>query len=965
MSNSRQGEGPRPLWARRNVQIGAAILGAVLLVLVSSRGWRPSSRTSSSGMFHTPGGQAAQQSQLLELARDTFRRPEIFESDEAIEQVLDRLNQWVQSQEGVSDWRLDPLAAPLLNSVAEVAGRLRPLSQALAGPESVLELKWIARRFELLPAALEKLAQRQDLQRLDQLARQCEEAARQFDEAARPLDNAAMVARAEQYFIQQFLRRVQDPARQAAFGALCQLAQQLDYAGRLRDPGRLAAFAQALEALAAKYDRKQVEALVSEYEGVVVRYSSEGWEGFAEAGQIDADGRRLSMPELSRTRLSAQLRFVFEQWDHPGLLKDLAGLKGLIQDLGEVAERLRICAARTDREALRQLAAELEKARDQRDIQALKQTASRLSTLADPGSFQDLERSAGQLQDQSQRLVELEDRLVEFARKMDLKTLQGLADYVAALGRQVASAAKILRSGPQDADPQKLGQWLDQFTTEFRILAMRVRRLADELNYLATLADLHFPDEDRDALREALLLRDLSRWVRGEEPDDLSRAKRLFDWTVRNIQLEPDQLEHQGQLVSPLMKRPMEVLIRGTGTAMERAWVFILLARQQGLDAVVLALQDPADPLQQRVIPWVVAVLSEGNLYLFDPYIGLPVPGPDGIRLDESGQLDLQPAALAQVVADHALLHQMDLDREHPYRVKPSELNRVVALVEGSAPYLAQRMRLVESQLGGQDQIVLTAAPEALAERLKSSGQLAEVRLWMLPYETLFQQSQLGEEGLRRRRLAMIPFWEASSGALWRGRILHLRGNLTGESTAPQYYQKTRSPGRQAEAALAADPDVKFLGELARQCASYWLGLLAFDQANYPMALGYFRTRTLEAFPDGAWTAGARYNLGRVYEAQKQYREAIEQYLSNKTSVDYYGNQLRAKWLGKLTGTEVRLPPEIPRKVGPELPELPGLPSLPGLPDEPESQASMKSQQDSAPKPDAQAPNKAPQGKKT
>ena len=109
-------------------------------------------------------------------------------------------------------------------------------------------------------------------------------------------------------------------------------------------------------------------------------------------------------------------------------------------------------------------------------------------------------------------------------------------------------------------------------------------------------------------MREAILVRDVSRWARGEEADDLSRAKRLFDWTVRNIQLEPERADPS---LRHFMKRPWETLIWGMGSAMERSWVFILLARQQGLDAAVLALEDAADPAHPQLRPWAVAVLSE------------------------------------------------------------------------------------------------------------------------------------------------------------------------------------------------------------------------------------------------------------------------------------------------------------------------------------------------------------------
>jgi hypothetical protein len=145
---------------------------------------------------------------------------------------------------------------------------------------------------------------------------------------------------------------------------------------------------------------------------------------------------------------------------------------------------------------------------------------------------------------------------------------------------------------------------------------------------------------------------------------------------------------------------------------------------------------------------------------------------------------------------------------------------------------------------------------------------------------------------------------------------------------------------------------------LAKQNAGYWLGLMAFEQGRtdprkYAMAADYLAGGTIDRYPDGPWTPGAKYNLGRVYEVQKNYSQAIQQYRGHPGSAQSYGDQLRARWLEKLTGAE---PPSLPglpvekepaKKEGPskkEVPskeppkvvppgkEKPGIPDLPGLP---------------------------------
>ncbi len=349
------------------------------------------------------------------------------------------------------------------------------------------------------------------------------------------------------------------------------------------------------------------------------------------------------------------------------------------------------------------------------------------------------------------------------------------------------------------------------------------------------------------------------------------------------------------------------------------------------------------------------------------------------------------------------MLRQLDLDASRPYWVQASHLKRIVALVEGSPPYLAERMRLIEPRLAGDDRVVLSAAPTAQAERIKGCRGIAEAQLWSLPYETWFQRIQLGDASVRRLGSVLQ---RVASGALWKGRVRHLEHKFTGEDNAPFYYGRARpldrdidalgaepiapeggsvKPGSQHELELAATAgaSLKAIARLVKQNAGYWLGLMAWEQGRsdrdkYKMAVDYLANGTLNAYPDGPWTPGARYNLGRTYEAQKDYPKAIQQYRSNAGSAQSYGEQLRARWLEKATGTELpglpglpglssekepakpegpakkeppakEEPKKEPAKGGSDLPALPGLPGLPDLP--PEKEPAVKSPPKETPKP--------------
>lgn len=356
---------------------------------------------------------------------------------------------------------------------------------------------------------------------------------------------------------------------------------------------------------------------------------------------------------------------------------------------------------------------------------------------------------------------------------------------------------------------------------------------AAELPAVKGLDQLRFPLSDASVLQEIVWLHAVSGWARGEKLDELDRAKRLFDWTVRNIQLEIIPDDQAGQRVGQM---PWETLLLGRGTWEERAWVFILLARQQHLDAALLVAGAPDDPQGQPARLW-LGVLSDRKIYLFDPELGLPIPAPDGIRLQAAGPLDIQPATLAQVADDDALLRRLDLDQGRPYPVSSADLGRVVALIEASPVYLSRRMKLIESRLKGkQRKMVLTTDATAEAERWKAAAGIADAQLWMLPYRTLYEHTQLSPQQAEQRVARLLPQFFASyttppgseesaeaaarhlnpfsplhktplrSGAmiapLYRGRVLHLKlelikGKLVGQQEATKFYQEARPSDRQ------------------------------------------------------------------------------------------------------------------------------------------------------------------------
>jgi hypothetical protein len=448
---------------------------------------------------------------------------------------------------------------------------------------------------------------------------------------------------------------------------------------------------------------------------------------------------------------------------------------------------------------------------------------------------------------------------------------------------------------------------------------LRVLRLLDDPQYTQKGYDGPF-------IREAILLRDIKNHIQPSKLTDLSVAEALFDWTVRNIQLQaqpgadatPDELWLANHL-------PYDVVFFGRGTPLQRAWVFMLLARQAGLDVVLLALPDARNPDQPR--PWVAALYSEGELYLFDFTYGLPIPGPGGKGI----------ATLAQAAADDSILRQMDIpDRAYPR--KAADLAKVTALIEASPGYLTSRIKELESKLSGNDRVVLSFNPSALVEKLRKVEHVGDVKLWALPYETLQQRLNVSQPVLQAAQLERFPFTipaepeptskkedeprrqERPIPALRLGRFLQLRG-LYGNTDAERHGVP---PGKELSEMmehgakyyyLRALPRQERLEELARMQrkgevtqesldvyqalrddAAYWLGIVWLDLGAYKTATQYFGPLTLEASPNGPWSNGARYNLAQAYELLGQNDEAIKLYEADR-SPQRYGSRLKAERL--------------------------------------------------------------------
>ena len=449
-------------------------------------------------------------------------------------------------------------------------------------------------------------------------------------------------------------------------------------------------------------------------------------------------------------------------------------------------------------------------------------------------------------------------------------------------------------------------QWLSKQTPDANWKpdewAQRVPQRYQPMVGLESLSSLTLEPYDAQILQEASWLRDIARSsvrvnqltpatqaILGDNPAaDLIQTARLFEWTLSNLQLDADVTPGSTTRFNcDVLLYPWEAILLGRGTVAERSLVFIMLARQLNLPVVMLGVQteDPA-----TVRDWLPALLSGGQLYLFDMRLGTPVPGLGGNHV----------ATLSELQANPQLLEQLEVFPDFPYVTKPADLDHVVALIDASPQSLSHRMQLLESGLSGDSSLALTTRPSHVAAQLASISGLKQIGAWTQSFDIFASRGRLQSD-----RTAVMSFalehslFDQNRTPLFAARTLHFRGqfeNTDEQVGARAMYLESRIPDRDiqklamaalqnrpshggppdenseqeiqdAENAQQAAANIVYLLRRTKQNASYWLGTLAMDLGNYDVAVDFFQKRVLEGDSMTIWTSGATFNMGRSLEA--------------------------------------------------------------------------------------------------
>lgn len=207
---------------------------------------------------------------------------------------------------------------------------------------------------------------------------------------------------------------------------------------------------------------------------------------------------------------------------------------------------------------------------------------------------------------------------------------------------------------------------------------------------LAKMDLTRFTESDAKFIRDSQLFNGMVNAAIAGKSNDVERVTAAFYYCMSNVALITNK-----QNVLPLS--PYEICILGTGSAEQRAWIYIDMLRQLRMDAVLLK---PAEEAPYKLL---VGVLLNENIYLFDPVLSLPIPAKEQ---PADAVLIPNPATLADVLKSPAILKDF-YGEEAANRFSAEELKTPQVLIMGRSCEWSTRMRRLEDSLSRKQTFVL------------------------------------------------------------------------------------------------------------------------------------------------------------------------------------------------------------------------------------------------------------------
>ncbi|TXT35000.1 MAG: hypothetical protein FD138_1556 [Planctomycetota bacterium] len=206
-----------------------------------------------------------------------------------------------------------------------------------------------------------------------------------------------------------------------------------------------------------------------------------------------------------------------------------------------------------------------------------------------------------------------------------------------------------------------------------------------------------FVERDAAYLRDCLWANRATKFGAGDAEKDLDVVVNLFEFVVRNL-----VLIESGSRQIPL--GPFDAMILGRGTAADRAWTFAELLRQRNIDSVILSTRRASGDAGDDA-SFLVGVLFEKDILLFDPTLGLPVMADVA---EPKSPLPRLPASLRQVQRDPGLLTAIARDSGGRFTLTAEMLKAPQVELICQSEHLAVRMKRLQVELSGEQSAIRT-----------------------------------------------------------------------------------------------------------------------------------------------------------------------------------------------------------------------------------------------------------------
>lgn len=468
------------------------------------------------------------------------------------------------------------------------------------------------------------------------------------------------------------------------------------------------------------------------------------------------------------------------------------------------------------------------------------------------------------------------------------------------------------------------------------------------IDFAQRLDKLEFGEPECEYLLQCQILSNVSKWVldlpyrdplfakwleskKGQlEQENFQRLEttlKLFDWTMANVGLigSPKDVE---QLVTnpvsassdqaPVFRQlPWQTLMFASGDRWERARLFTQLLFSQGIDSCVLALPSLSGATEDSALRlWCVGVPIQGEIYLFEPQWGLPIPSQENSGV----------ATLREARTNANVLRRGKVPGLFEYPVEQKDLEQLVALVDFDPFAVGKTMATVQRSLVGANRIRLSTDVDTFQEVLQASAENLQVKLWNAPW-----LSYVYNKSVRERLNENSPFsarYMERYGALVtdtpisRARMLHFKGKFDSsieEVGALRSYMDYRVDEQTLREMMVSKDVQKDLGLVRGEFeplevynarlgvaqtyfrrskfdVGMYLAMANMDLGKPKTAINWLTERTLQIKGSEYWHSHAYYLLGRMHEQVEDYVAAEEAY-KFEASAQAAGNRIRLRKL--------------------------------------------------------------------